>query len=137
MKVKKILKIFLLCLFIGIAFGILDWIVYANPMVKNLKNIYEPVSRGLIHVTANFFIDIIYGIILCVFYLLLYNSLPGYGIVKGLIYGILMWFLRIAILTFTQWMVYTTSIGAIIYMVFAGLIEMIIIGVLIGLLIRK
>lgn len=134
---NRTFKIILLCLFIGFIFALLDFILHANPLVKNFPSIYEPVNRGWDIIMASFIIDIIYGTVLSLFYLVLYKSLPGQGMMKGVIYGILLWFLRITILTLTQWMVYPVSAGTIIYMIFAGLPEMIIIGALIGRMIKK
>ncbi|MFP4024168.1 MAG: hypothetical protein ACLFVR_06540 [Thiohalospira sp.] len=134
---NRTFKIILLCFLIGFIFALLEFILHANPLVKNLSGIYEPVSRGWDIIIASFIIDIIYGTVLSLFYLILYKSLPGQGMMKGIIYGILLWFLRITILTLTQWMVYPVSAGTIIYMIFAGLPEMIIIGALIERMIKK
>ena len=131
------IKFLLKSLLVGVIFGILDGLMHANPIAENLYDIYEPISRDSINVTAGIIIDIVYGFILCGVFLLLYKSLPGVGIVKGFGYGVLMWIFRVMMYAITQWMMFTIPMGTILYMILAGLFEMLIIGGLIGILFKK
>ena len=131
------IKFLLKSLLVGVIFGILDGLMHANPIAENLYDIYEPISRDSINVTAGIIIDIVYGFILCGVFLLLYKSLPGVGIVKGFGYGVLMWIFRVMMYAITQWMMFIIPVETILYMILAGLFEMLIIGGLIGILFKK
>lgn len=131
------IKFILKSLLIGIIFGFLDGLIHANPIAENLYDIYEPISRDSINVIAGIIIDIVYGFILCGVFLLLHKSLPGVGFVKGLGYGVLMWIFRVMMYAITQWMMFAIPLETILYMILAGLFEMLIIGGLIGVLFWK
>jgi len=70
-------------------------------------------------------------------FLLLYKSLPGEaGIVKGLSFGILVWFFRVVMSVASSWMMYTVPGRTLAYSLFAGLGEMLILGIFYGLTLR-
>ena len=131
------IKFLLKSLLVGVIFGILDGLMHANPIAENLYDIYEPISRDSINVTAGIIIDIVYGFILCGVFLLSYKSFPGVGIAKGCGYGVLMWIFRVMMYAITQWMMFIIPVETILYMILAGLFEMLIIGGLIGILFKK
>jgi hypothetical protein len=64
---------------------------------------------------------------------MLYRCLPGQsGIVKGLSYAILLWFFRVVMYAASTWMMYNVPIQTIGYGLVAGLLEMLVLGILFG-----
>jgi len=69
----------------GVLFVVLDALLNANPLARELYAVFQPISRSEINVPAGVFIDLAYGFILAALFLLLYRSLPGTpGIAKGI-----------------------------------------------------
>jgi hypothetical protein len=88
--------------------------------------------------TAGILIDLIYGFILAGIFLMLYTSLPGQsGIVKGVSFALLVWFLRVVMQAASTWMMYTIPSPTILYGLVAGLVEMLVLGILFGLTLRS
>ena len=70
-------------------------------------------------------------------FLMIYNSLPGSsGFVKGLSYALLVWFFRVVMSAASNWMMFNVPIKTILYNLLAGLLEMIILGILYGLTLK-
>ena len=121
----------------GVLFGVMDGIINANPLAQRLYSVFEPVSRKSINVPAGIIIDILYGFAMAGIFLLLYKSLPGEsGVVKGLTFGVMIWFLRVVMQAASQWMMYNIPLKTIIYSLSCGLCEMLILGLLYGLTLR-
>lgn len=121
----------------GLLFGLVDGLINANPLAVRLFAVFKPVSRTSINVPAGIVIDLAYGFILAGLFLLLYPSLPGQaGWVKGLSYGLLVWFFRVVMGVISQWMMYTIPVETLLYSLGAGLAEMLILGLLFGLVVR-
>lgn len=121
----------------GVLFGILDGLLNANPLARKLYEVYQPITRTSINVPAGVVIDLVYGFVLAGVFLLLYNSLPGdAGLVKGLSFAIMVWFFRVVMYAASQWMMVNISAGAIVYTLAAGLVEMLILGLLYGLTLK-
>ncbi len=117
----------------GILFGVLDGVINGNPYAQKLFEVYKPVSKTSINIPAGVVIDLFYGFILAGIFLLLYSSLPGSrGVVKGISFAIIIWFLRVVMHTVTQWMTLKVPVTTLIYIVITGLIEMVILGILYG-----
>lgn len=117
----------------GILFGIMDGLINANPLARRLYKVFEPIAKKSINVPVGLVIDLIYGFALAGGFLLLESSLPGAGIVKGLIFGGLVWFTRVVMQAASQWMMFTVPAKALLYTLATGLIEMLVLGVVYGL----
>ena len=121
----------------GILFGVLDGIINANPLAQRLFEVYKPIAKKSINFIAGIVIDLIYGFVMAGVFLLLYNSLPGgSGIIKGIIFSILVWFFRVVMSAASQWMMYNVSVKTLLYSIFCGLGEMLILGILYGLTLK-
>ena len=121
----------------GVLFGILDGLMNANPLARKLYEVYQPIARTAINVPAGVVIDLVYGFVMAGVFLLLYHSLPGEaGLVKGLSYGVMLWFFRVVMYAASQWMMFNVSPGAMFYTLAAGLVEMLILGLLYGLALK-
>jgi hypothetical protein len=118
----------------GILFGVLDGVINANPLAQQLYRVYQPIARPSIDPLAGILIDLVYGFVMAGVFLLLYKSLPGAtGLVKGLSFALLVWFFRVVMYVASQWMMFAVPVAALLYSLVAGLVEMLILGVLYGL----
>ena len=117
----------------GLLFGLLDGLINANPWAVNLYSVYAPIMRTSVNAPAGIMIDLLYGFILAWIFIMIRNSLPGKsGLMKGLNYGLLMWFFRVVMWSASSWMMFTIPTGTLVYVLVAGLGEMIILGVFYG-----
>ena len=118
----------------GILFGVMDGLINANPMATRLYEVYKPIAKPSLNFIAGIIIDLAYGFILAGLFLMLYQSLPGAsGLFKGLCFGLMTWFLRVAMSVASQWMMYKVPTKTLLYTLFAGLAEMLVLGILFGL----
>jgi hypothetical protein len=118
----------------GILFGILDGLINANPFATRLFEVYKPIARTSINFVVGMLIDLAYGFILAAVFLLLSPSLPGVtGLVKGLSFGLGIWFFRVVMSVASQGIMYKVPVKSLLYSLFAGLGEMLILGILYGL----
>ncbi len=118
----------------GILFGAMDGFLNANPIAVRLYEPYKPIARKSVNMIAGIVIDLFYGLILAAIFLLLYQSLPGdVGVLKGISFGLLAWFLRTVMYAASNWMMFNVPIRTILYMLATGLVEMLILGLLYGL----
>ncbi len=121
----------------GILFGVLDGVINANPLAQRMYEVYKPIAKVSINIYAGILIDLAYGFILAGLFLLLYKSLPGRtGIVKGVSFALLAWFFRVVMYTASQWMMFKVPGEALIYSLAAGLVEMLVLGMLYGLTLK-
>ncbi|HLO13893.1 MAG TPA: hypothetical protein VK206_03625 [Anaerolineales bacterium] len=117
----------------GFLFGILDGLINANPVAQRLNAVYKPIARESLSVIAGIAIDLAYGFILAAVFLLLYPSLPGgTGLEKGLSFAILVWFFRVVMSAASTWVMFVVPARTLVYTLFAGLAEMVILGILYG-----
>ncbi len=121
----------------GVLFGAMDGIINANPIAQGLFQVYAPIARKSINFIAGIVIDLLYGFIMAGIFLLLYKSLPGQvGVIKGISFGILAWFFRVIMYAASQWMMYTVPGKTTLYTIFTGLAEMLVLGILFGLVLK-
>ncbi len=121
----------------GILFGMMDGLINANPLAVRLYEVFKPVARTVINVPAGVVIDLAYGFLLAGLFLWLYPALPGNtGLLKGVSFAVMLWFLRVAMGALSQWMMYTIPVNTLLYSLAAGLVEMLVLGILFGLTLR-
>ncbi len=121
----------------GILFGMMDGLIHGNPLAARLLAAYKPIARASINIPAGILIDLAYGFAMAGIFLLLYKSLPGEtGVVKGLSFGMLAWFFRVLMSAASQWMMFAIPLSSAVYSALAGLVEMLVLGVLYGLTLR-
>ncbi len=117
----------------GILFGVMDGLINANPLAQRLYAAYKPIARTSLNPVAGILIDLVYGFLMAAVFLLLYRSLPGdTGIVKGISFALLVWFFRVVMQVASQWMTFNVPVTALFYTLAAGLVEMLILGILYG-----
>lgn len=121
----------------GILFGFMDGLINVNPIAVKMYEIYKPIAKTSVNIKAGIMIDLFYGFILAAIFLLLYRSLPGeIGIVKGLSYALIVWFMRVVMSVITQWMMYEVPLNTLMYSLLTGLVEMLVLGILYGLTLK-
>jgi hypothetical protein len=118
----------------GIIFAALDGFINANPLAQKLMDSYSPLAKTSINVPAGIAIDLFYGFVMCAIFLLLYNSLPSENpVIKGLVYGLIIWFFRVLMSVLSTYMTLQIPVKTLAYILVAGLFEMLIIGIFYGL----
>ncbi|MEW6405223.1 MAG: hypothetical protein AB1649_25810 [Chloroflexota bacterium] len=121
----------------GVLFGIMDGAINVNPLGQKLNQAYAPVLKKSINPIAGIGIDLAYGFIMAAIFLLLYQSLPGQsGVLKGLSFGVIVWFFRVVMSAASTWVMFTIPLQTILYNLIAGLGEMLILGLLYGLTLK-
>ena len=122
----------------GLLFGIMDGLINGNPYAVKLLECFQPIAKQTIHVPIGLLIDLFYGFIISGIFMIIMPALPTeIGIIKGLTYGLGMWFFRVLMCVVSDWMMFNIPIKTLAYMLLTGLIEMIILGILIGLILKR
>lgn len=131
------LRFFIISLISGLIFAVLDGLINGNPYARKLMEVYKPIAKTTINVPAGIAIDFLYGFVMCGIFLLIYNSLPtNTPVIKGAVYGLIMWFFRVVMYVFTLYMTQRVPFKTLLYVLITGFLEMVIIGVFYGLTIE-
>jgi len=118
---------------VGVAFILLDAVVNANPLAEQAYAVFVPIVRPGIAIVPAIAIDLGYGFALSAIFLVLYRALPGRSrFQKGFSFGLLLWFLRVVMSAAGQWVVFAIPETTFTYTVASGLLEMLVLGVLLG-----
>ena len=121
----------------GIFFAVMDAVINANPLAQKLYAVYRPIARPSVNAPTGVAIDLAYGFALAGIFLLLFAALPGEsGVVKGLSFALLVWFLRVVMSAAAQWMIIPLTASTLVYMLATGLAEMLLLGIFYGLTLR-
>ena len=131
------LRYIVVSLISGVLFGVLDAVLHANPLAQQIYQAYQPIAKTSVNALAGIAIDLVYGFILAAIFLMLYKSLPGKsGIAKGTSYAFIAWFFRVVMSAASTYVMYEVPVQTILYSLVAGLIEMLILGLLYGLTLK-
>lgn len=118
----------------GLLFGILDGLVHANPLARRLLAAWQPIARDSLNVPAGLAVNLLWSFAMAGIYLVLAPALPGpAGLVKGLAYGGLVWFFRVAMPVASNWLMFKLPGSTLVYTLAAGLGEMLALGLFYGL----
>jgi hypothetical protein len=122
----------------GLLFGILDGLINGNPWATKLMECYKPIAKQSINIPAGLIIDLVYGFAISGLFLLLFPVLPTeFGIIKGITFGVGMWFFRVLMNVISSWMMFNIPCKTLDYLLLSGLIEMILLGILSGLMLKR
>ncbi len=117
----------------GVIFGFLDGLINANPIAQELFLVFKPISKSTVNIQVGIVIDLIYGFVMAGLFLILYQSIPGKsGWIKGISYGLIIWFFRVLMYVVTTWMILNVPTQTLFYILFTGLGEMLLIGLIYG-----
>jgi hypothetical protein len=115
----------------------MDALINANPFAQKTFEFYKPIARTSVNAPAGVIIDLLYGFVLGFIFLMIYQVLPGdSGIFKGLVFALIIWFLRVFMNAASQWMMFNIPFSSIIYILITGLIEMIVLGMIYGIFLK-
>ncbi|MGA2408472.1 MAG: hypothetical protein ABSF81_17235 [Bacteroidales bacterium] len=122
----------------GLLFGILDGLINGNPWATKLMECYKPIAKQSINIPAGLIIDLVYGFAISGLFLLLFPVLPTeFRIIKGITFGVGMWFFRVLMNVISSWMMFNIPGKTLDYLLLSGLIEMILLGILSGLMLKR
>ncbi len=116
----------------GVLFAVLDGLLNANPLAQRLYAVYKPIARQSVNAPLGLSFDIVSGVVMAALFAALTPSLPGGPVVKGLAFGVMAWFFRVAMGAASQAVMFNVPGSALAYMLAAGLVEMTALGVLYG-----
>ncbi len=122
---------------VGLAFAILDGLLNANPVAQRVYAAYRPIARESVNAPLGFSFDIISGVVMAALFSTMTPVLPGGPVTRGLAFGVMVWFFRVAMGVAGQAVMFTLPLSSLIYGLIAGLVEMEILGSLYGLALRN
>jgi len=120
----------------GLVFAILDGLLNANPLAVRLYAVYRPIARTSVNAPLGVALDLIFGVVMASIYVALVPALPGGPVAKGLAFGLIAWFFRVAMGVAGQAVMFNVPAAPLAYTMAAGLVEMSLLGILYGLLLR-
>ena len=130
-------RFIIISLISGILFAVLDGLINGNPLAQKLMECYKPIAKPSVNIPVGIAIDIFYGFVMCGIFLLIYNSLPSENpLIKGIAYGLIIWFFRVIMSVFTIYMTQQVPAKTLIYILLTGLAEVLILGMFYGLTIK-
>lgn len=118
-------------------FAILDGLLNANPVAQRVYAAYRPIARQSVNAPLGFSFDIISGVVMAALFVVLMPALPGGSVAKGLAFGLMVWFFRVAMGVAGQAVMFNIPGSALAYTLVTGLVEMSILGVLYGIALRS
>lgn len=113
-----------------------DGLLNANPIAQRLYEAYRPIARTSVNAPLGLAFDLIAGVTMAALFVLLAPALPGRPVVKGLVFGPIAWFFRVAMGAAAQMVMFNVPAATLAYTLVAGLLEMPILGVIYGLALR-
>lgn len=117
----------------GLLFLVLDGVIHANPLAQRLYAVYESLARPGLNALLGLAIDLGYGLALAALFVRLRPSLPGRnGVVKGLAFGLGVWFLRVVMNVVGQWVTWTVPTSTHVHTLLAGLLQVAAVSVFLG-----
>ncbi len=120
----------------GVLFAVLDGLIHANPLAQRLYAAYRPILRDSVNAPLGVVFDLTSGVVMAALFVLLVPALPGGPAVKGLAFGAIAWFFRVAMGVASQAVMFKVPAAALAYSLATGLAEMCLLGLLYGLLLR-
>jgi len=122
----------------GLFFGILDGLINGNPYAARLMECYRPIARQRINIPAGLLVDLIYGFVISGLYVILIPVFPyESGILKGITFGAGIWFFRVLMNVISSWMMFNIPVKTLFYSLLTGLIEMILLGIFNGMMLKR
>ncbi len=121
----------------GLLFAVMDGLIHANPVAQHLYSVYRPIARKSVNAPLGLTFDFLSGIVMAFLFAALAPALPGGWVTKGIAFGLIAWFFRVAMGSASQAVMFQVPVSALLYGLFTGLAEMITLGLLFGALLKK
>ena len=121
----------------GLLFAIMDGLINANPIAHRLYSVYQPIMRNSVNAQLGLAFDFISGTVMAFLFAALMPALPGGWTTKGIAFGLIAWFFRIAMGSASQVVMFQIPASAVLYGLLTGLAEMIALGLLYGALLQR
>jgi hypothetical protein len=122
----------------GILLSLMDGVINANPLARRLLQPYEPIARTSVNAVVGIAVDFALGFALAAIFMIVYRGLPGRAAwIKGLSFGLLVWFLRFGMATASDWVMFRLPHATLLYGLVTGLVEMIILGLVLGVALHR
>lgn len=117
---------------VGLVFALLDGVINANPLAQRLYAVYRPITRESVNATLGLTFDLVSGIVMAFLFVALTPALPAGWVKRGIAFGLLAWFFRVAMGSASQAVMFQVPASALLYALLTGLAEMIALGLLYG-----
>ena len=118
----------------GILLAVMDGLLNANPAAIKLLAAFKPIARPSLSVAAGILIDLAFGFSLAALFTALRPAFPtSSGLLNGLIFGAGVWLLRTVMPLASQQVMFAIPLSAAAYQAGCGLLEMLVLGILFGL----
>ena len=121
----------------GLAFAVMDGLINANPVAQRLYAVYRPIARDSVNAPLGLTFDFVSGIVMAFLFVALGPALPGGWVKKGMAFGLIAWFFRVAMGTASQAVMFRVPLSALLYGLLTGLAEMVALGLLYGALLKR
>lgn len=116
----------------GLVFAALDGLIHANALAQRLYAVYRPIARPSVNAPLGLIFDLVSGIVMAFLFVALAPALPGGWVTKGVAFGLLAWFFRVAMATASQAVMFRVPASTLLYGLLTGLAEMVALGLLYG-----
>ncbi|UWZ84038.1 hypothetical protein [Occallatibacter riparius] len=120
----------------GLIFAIADALLNANGLAVRLYALYRPIARESVNAPLGLAFDLISGLVMAILFVALRPSLSGKSLMRGIQFGLIAWFFRVAMQSASQVVMFPISAGAVAYGLSSGLAEMLLLGIFYGALLK-
>ncbi len=127
------IRVFLVGLSVGLVFAVLDGVLNANAVAQRLYAVYRPIARESVNAPLGLAFDLISGVVMAMLFVALAPALPGGPFLQGIGFALIAWFFRVAMGVAGQAVMFKVPPAALGYTLAAGLVEMAILGSILGL----
>jgi hypothetical protein len=116
----------------GLMFAVMDGLINANPVAQRLYAVYRPIARESVNAVLGLTFDLVSGIVMAILFVALSPALPRGWVHKGIAFGLIAWFFRVAMGSASQAVMFRVPASAPLYSLLTGLAEMTALGLLYG-----
>lgn len=130
------IRLFVIGLGGGLLFVLMDALINANPVAQRLYTVFRPIARESVNAPLGLMFDVLSGTVMALIFLWLTPILPSAYVQKGIAFGLLAWFFRVAMGAASQFVMFRVPASTLLYGLFTGLAEMIALGLFYAVLLR-
>jgi hypothetical protein len=135
-RVMSFYRVAALGLAAGLLFAVMDGLINANPLAQRLYSVYRPIARKSVNAPLGLTFDLLSGVVMAFLFVALRSALPEGWVTKGIAFGLIAWFFRVAMGSAAQTVMFIVPTSAVFYGLLTGLVEMIALGLFYAALLR-